>query len=182
MGAEVEYDERQAYLEIFRRDAAIYQATPARRFVERTKLRRKLRYAYGDAVGAGANVSMPLTAWGERKDGVLHFLSDAWGESYNRGWLFWSTVILTAACIISVFLYLVIGVGIFDGAPPKPLPPEIQQRGYTFIIPANYELRANYADTHADDLCGRLPQWDSRYDSAHADPGPGGTIVIRCDR
>lgn len=177
-----EYSEKQSCLEIFKRDRAIYEATPPRSFFSRSKLRRKLRYSYGDAVGAGNNVSMPLTAWEARKGGWAATVRKGWGRSFNRGWLYWLTCWTAFFAAVAVALFLILVVGIFESH-PKPLPPGIVQKGYTFVIPPNYATRANYKDIHADDLCERLPQFDnvsSSGDEAEAHSARDGSIVIEC--
>lgn len=178
-----EYNEKQSYLEIFNRDRAIYEATPPRSFFARSKLRRKLRYSYGDAVGKGNNISMPLTAWEARKGGWASIVSKGWGSPYSHGWLFWLLMWAMMLSAVAVGLYLIIAVGIFDSH-PKPLPPGIAQRGYTFVIPPNYATRANYKDIHANELCSRLPQFDTRPhsgDKAIARSARDGSIVIECE-
>lgn len=178
--ANLDYDEKQAYLEIFRREAAIYEATPARHFISRSKLRKKVRYAYGDVIGSGMEVSMPLTTaqafwrdWG-------YIIRRGWGHEFARGWLFVLTWITIFAAICAVVLWLIIGVGVFEGDPPKPLPPGIQQRGYRFIIPPDYALRQNYKEIRASDLCKRLPRWDSGYDDTESHSARDGSIIILC--
>ncbi len=178
-----EYNEKQSYLEIFQRDAALYEATPPRSLIQRTKLRRKLRYSYADAVGKGNRISMPLTAWEARKDGFYAFLRRGWGSSFNRAWLFYLTIWTCIFAVAAVALYLILVVGIFTN-PPKPLPPGIQQRGYSFIIPPNYATRANYKDIRANELCERLPQFDKSSsrtgDEAIARSSRDGGIIIEC--
>lgn len=163
-----EYSEKQAYLELFRREAAIYEATPAWHFFSRAKLRKKVRYAYGDAVGSGSNVSMPSTALAEL------------GRGFKRAWHKWLGIVTVFVVTAVVFVGC---IALLTDDEPKRLPPGIQQRGYTFIIPPDYALRENYQAIRADTLCKRLPQFDTAAqskDKAIASSGRDGSIRIHC--
>lgn len=174
-----DYDEKKAYLEIFKRNAAIYEATPPRSFIQRAKLRKKLRYSYGDAVGKDNNVLMPLTAWEERREGFFDAIRDGWGRPFKRGWLFNTVATAFWLSVLTGFIWLV-GWVIPWSSPPKPLPVGIQQRGYTFIIPPNYAATANYAKADGTELCYRLPEWTSRSGDVVARSNPQGGITIKC--
>jgi hypothetical protein len=166
-----DYNEKQAYLDIFKREKAIYEATPAWHIVARASLRKKVRYAYGDAIGSGSNAAMPATALGKSWTAFKRF----WDSEF----IFW---ILVLGAILSVIagIWWCTTWGLWRGDPPKPLPPGIQQRGYTFIIPPDYATRANYRDIKAGDLCSRLPRWESRNDETRSSSGRDGSIIIRC--
>jgi hypothetical protein len=174
--SESEFNESQAYLDIFKREKAIYEATPAWHVVARASLRKKVRYAYGDAIGSGSNVAMPATA-----------LTKSWA-AFKRTWdNFWGDELSFWLMCLAVLLGLVVAIwwcttwGLWDGDPPKPLPPGIQQRGYTFIIPPDYATRANYRDIKAGDLCKRLPRWESiNGDDTESSSGKDGSIIIHC--
>lgn len=164
-----EYNEKQAYLDIFKRESAIYEATPPWHLIARSKLRKKIRYAYGDAIGSGNNVRMPDTAF-----------KQAW-ETFRLSEAGWWII---AGCLIIAIIagvWWVTTWGFWEDEPSKPLPPGIQQRGYSFVIPPDYATRANYEDIKAGDLCNRLPRWESMNgDDTKSASRKDGSIVITC--
>src|SRR5688572_26898341 len=96
MAKEVEYSEKQSYLEIFNREEALYETTPRWQLMQRAKRRSNLRVAFADAVGKGNSVTMPPTAFSAWRARWSHKFSRAWKTWL--GWtVFWCAVVVAIA-------------------------------------------------------------------------------------
>lgn len=178
MSSDLDTYDRDYYAGQFNRSVFLYENARPWRVLHRTVLMARVRKSAADFVSVGGRPCMPPSA----REEFYECWADGWGREFHRGWSFHLTVTAIAVMVVAAFL---VAFAIILSEPPRPLPAGIHQRGYSFIIPADYATGKTYDDAKASDLCDRLPIWAQSRKNGHGDwfttkSNTDGSITLRC--